>query len=112
MKKNIFLSIVLFLFLFFIACITTFVAYSNFSFTTSSTNYYFSSNEFTWPLPNYTIISSPFGLRVSPTTGASTYHSGVDIPAPEETAIYSACSGKVVYLDYERSQWLHFKNRT
>lgn len=110
MKKKIFLSIVLFLLLFFIACITTFVAYLGSSFTTSSTDYYFSSDEFTWPLPNHTNISSPFGLRVSPTTGASTYHSGVDIPAPEETAIYSSCSGKVIYLDYERSQWLYLKN--
>ncbi len=109
-RRTIFLSIILFLLLFFVVCITTFIVHSNSSFTTSSTDYYFSSDEFTWPLPDYFTISSPFGLRISPTTGASTYHSGVDIPAPEETSIYSACSGKVIYLDYERSEWLHFKN--
>ena len=50
--------------------------------------------------PNYHTISSPFGLRLSPTTGASIYHSGIDIPAPENTAIYSASSGIVTYLDF------------
>ena len=34
----------------------------------------------TWLVPcSYTSITSPFGNRVSPTTGASTYHQGVDL---------------------------------
>ena len=33
-----------------------------------------------WVVPcSYTSITSPFGYRVSPTTGASTYHQGVDL---------------------------------
>lgn len=110
MRKQIFLGFLFFIFLFFITCITTFIVNSNAYFTTSPADYYFSSNDFTWPLPDYYTISSPFGTRISPTTGASTYHSGIDIPAPEGTNIYSACSGTVTFLDFERRQWLHFKN--
>ena len=29
---------------------------------------------FAWPTPGYTVITSPFGKRISPTTGASSYH--------------------------------------
>ena len=111
MKKQIFLGFLLFLFLFFITCITTFMVNSNACFTTSPINYYFSSDDFIWPLLNYYTISSPFGTRLSPTTGASTYHSGIDIPAPENTNIYSTCSGIVTFLDFERRQWLYFKNQ-
>lgn len=100
MKKIFFLFYTLFCFLFLITCISTFVVYSNNSFTTSPTEYYFSTNDYSWPLPNYHTISSPFGLRLSPTIGASIYHSGIDIPAPENTAIYSASSGIVTYLDF------------
>ncbi len=54
-----------------------------------------SSNEICWPLPGYTRISSPFGYRGAPTAGASSFHGGIDIPAPEGTNISSAISGKV-----------------
>lgn len=83
MKKVYFSLFILFVSLFFISCITTFVVYSDASFTTSSTEYYFSSNDYSWPLPGYHTISSYFGFRISPITGASSYHSGIDIPAPE-----------------------------
>lgn len=49
-----------------------------------------------WPLPGYTRISSPFGYRNSPTAGASSFHGGIDLPAPPGTNIVSAISGKVV----------------
>lgn len=111
MKKSIFFVLLLFLFLFFITCISTYVVHSDYSFTASSPQYYFSSEIFCWPLPGYYTISSPFGFRISPTTGASSYHSGIDIPAPIGTNIYATFSGKVTYLDFERSQWLYSQNQ-
>ena len=39
-------------------------------------------SEFLWPTPGYTTITSYFGKRNAPATGASTYHSGIDIAAP------------------------------
>lgn len=38
---------------------------------------------FAWPAPGYTKINSYFGKRTSPTAGASSYHKGIDIAAPE-----------------------------
>lgn len=58
------------------------------------------SGEYIWPLPNYTYISSYFGYRNSPTAGASTYHSGIDIPAPEGTDILSVCDGVVTFASW------------
>ena len=79
MKKIFIISFIFFLFIFFIS----------------------SYEEYAWPLPDYTEISSFFGSRISPITGKFSHHTGIDIPAPEETEIFSACSGKVVYLGFE-----------
>ena len=49
-----------------------------------------------WPLPGYTRISSPFGYRSAPTAGATSFHGGIDLPAPAGTNIISAISGKVI----------------
>ena len=55
---------------------------------------------FVWPLPGYTYISSYFGYRFSTTAGASTYHSGIDIPAPNGTPIVSVISGIVTFCSW------------
>ena len=52
------------------------------------------------PPHGYTGINSYFGYRVSPTAGASSYHKGVDIGAPEGSKIYSICDGKVTYAGF------------
>ncbi|HLL54770.1 MAG TPA: M23 family metallopeptidase [Myxococcaceae bacterium] len=47
-----------------------------------------------WPVDRGA-ISSPFGPRRNPVTGASQLHTGVDIPMPEGTAVRAAASGIV-----------------
>lgn len=59
-----------------------------------------SNGKFIWPLPNYTFISSYFGNRASPTSKASSSHSGIDIPAPEGTPILAVCSGEVTFASW------------
>ncbi|MCI8485693.1 MAG: M23 family metallopeptidase [Clostridia bacterium] len=51
----------------------------------------------------YRTISSPFGKRNSPTKGASSYHSGIDIPAPPGTNIFSVESGVVILAKFNGS---------
>ena len=55
---------------------------------------------FVWPIPGYTRISSPFGKRVSPTTGASSYHSGIDIPAPPGTKFIAVHDGTITFREF------------
>ena len=49
-----------------------------------------SSCGYTWPLPGKTRISSYFGYRNLNLYGASNYHSGIDIPAPERHLLLSS----------------------
>ena len=52
-------------------------------------------HNFMWPVPGYTKITSDFGYRNAPTTGAGTYHGGIDIAAPENSSILSIADGTV-----------------
>ena len=55
-----------------------------------------SSGNTTWLVPvSYTSITSPFGNRVSPTTGASTYHQGVDLDTGTGDPVYATRAGIV-----------------
>ena len=60
----------------------------------------FNPNGFVWPIPGYTTISSPFGKRTSPTTGASSSHSGIDIPAPPGTKFIAVADGEITFTQF------------
>ena len=62
-----------------------------------------SNSELIWPIPGYTRISSPFGKRNSPTGGASTYHQGIDIPAPPGTNLIAPCESTVTFTGFNGS---------
>ena len=99
--------IILFFLIIFIALFSN-QSESFYGYTTSTdsefledTSFHYNSDSvFSWPLFGYYNISSYFGYRTSPTTGASTYHSGVDIPANEGTNIYSICDGIVSFTGF------------
>ena len=79
-----------------------------------------------WRVPcAYTKLTSPFGNREQPTAGASTYHQGVDLAAPEDTPVYASRGGqvsvatygsaagyyvKINHLDGFSSIYMHLKN--
>ena len=98
MQKSIFFYFIIVIILIFISNILSLNGFSidisnNSEFTKS--NFHYNSNSiYTWPVFGYYSISSYFGKRTSPTSGASTFHSGIDIPAPTGTNIYSISSRK------------------
>ena len=51
----------------------------------------------------YRAVSSPFGNRDAPTAGASTYHQGIDLSAPEGTPIYASRTGVVTAATFGKS---------
>lgn len=61
---------------------------------------FYGNKNFAWPIPGYTSISSYFGKRIAPTSGASTYHKGVDIPAPEGTNLIATCDGTITFTGF------------
>ncbi len=62
--------------------------------------YIFSNSGLIWPTPGYTTITSYFGYRKSPISGASSYHNGIDIGAPSGSEIIAAFSGQVTYIGF------------
>lgn len=59
-----------------------------------------SSSGYAWPSPGYTTINSYFGYRTSPTAGASSYHSGLDIGAPEGAKLIAVTSGEITFANF------------
>lgn len=55
---------------------------------------------FAWPIPGYNTITSNFGKRKSPTAGASSFHKGLDIGAPEGTILIAVTEGIITYTGF------------
>lgn len=58
------------------------------------------NDEYVWPAPGYTTITSPFGYRSLPTAGATSYHAGVDIGAPKGSKLIAVCDGKITFTGF------------
>ena len=68
--------------------------------TTTTTTTTTTSSSATWLVPcSYTSITSPFGYRTAPTTGASTYHQGVDLDTGTGWPVYATRAG-IAYTAY------------
>lgn len=99
-----FISLILFLIIFSSICLYSKNQNNYNSNISDDNNLFFPSdnlNAFFWPVPGYNKITSYFGKRTSPTTGASTNHSGIDIASPEHTSIYSVLPGVVSYVGFK-----------
>ena len=55
---------------------------------------------FVWPCPSSMRVTSGYGNRTSPTSGASTYHRGIDIGAAGGADIVAAAAGTVTSAAY------------
>lgn len=64
--------------------------------TLTSDNSEFVGGTFCWPVPGYTRISSPFGMRTHPITGVYKLHTGTDISSPMGATFVAANDGVVV----------------
>ncbi len=63
----------------------------------------YDGGQFAWPCPNYVRVTDDFGYRTDPITGATSYHSGIDLGAPAGSPILAAYDGVVVAATYNWS---------
>ena len=53
-----------------------------------------------WPVPGYTKLTSTYGMRVHPITGAYKLHTGIDISAPLGASFIASANGIVTKATY------------
>jgi murein DD-endopeptidase MepM/ murein hydrolase activator NlpD len=73
-------------------------------------NYSFSGGQGSvrWPFPNQVPISSPYGPRIAPCSGCSTFHNGVDFTPGEGAAIFAIADGVVTGREDGTSEYGNF----
>lgn len=94
-----------FIFMILLIILFSFVSFNlNYSdFGIDENEIFISEAGFVWPIPGFYKISSYFGHRKSPTSFASSYHSGLDIPASENTYFLASISGTIIYTGFNGS---------
>jgi murein DD-endopeptidase MepM/ murein hydrolase activator NlpD len=63
----------------------------------------YAGGEMTWPVPGQYRVTSNFGGRADPITGAWSSHGGTDIAAPYASTIVSANDGVVIFAGWHYS---------
>ena len=56
-----------------------------------------------WPIPGYTQITSQYGMRVHPITGAYKLHTGMDVGAPLGASFVAAANGIVTKATFNNA---------
>ena len=64
--------------------------------TTANVGSDYAGGAMAWPVPGYSRITSPFGMRTHPITGVYKLHTGTDISAPIGANFIAANSGIVI----------------
>lgn len=59
--------------------------------------------EYHWPTPGYTKITSEYGNRYHPILKKQSFHSGIDIGAPQGTNVLAANSGEVIVAGWNNA---------
>ena len=99
-----FFIFILFIIFCFVALVFALNSVDSFSLYNNETsiNYEFSiyDADFIWPVPGYNSITSHFGYRKAPTSGAGTFHGGIDIGAPTGAQLLASFSGVVTYIGF------------
>lgn len=62
---------------------------------TPTENYFFLDSGMKSPLPEG-ILTSPYGMRISPISGTEKFHSGIDLAAPEGTPVFACLGGTIL----------------
>lgn len=71
---------------------------------TASSSGPYTGGAFVWPVPSCMQISSPYGERVSPVPGASSFHRGIDIPCSVGASIVAAANGTVIVATHNYAE--------
>ena len=71
--------------------------------TTANIGTNYAGGAMAWPVPGYSRITSPFGMRTHPITGVYKLHSGTDVAAPIGANFISANDGIVIKASYNRA---------
>ena len=53
---------------------------------------------YVWPCPTTASVSSGYGYRTPPTSGASSFHAAIDIPTPSGSPVVSIADGTVYQI--------------
>lgn len=90
--------LILFISVFFIPVFSSdYNSVTNHLYTNNISNY---SQEYIWPLRQHFTITSSYGKRISPTAGASSFHKGIDISAPESTELLAVADGTITFTNF------------